>query len=288
MEKIDFKKVSKNKVKVSINNETHHRKIIKRDNGDYFRFSGEKHYLEPQIPESVNRKNTPSFNINKRFKMLGDFTDMVLNGVVNSLLVTGQGGLGKSHSVMEQIQKMDLVEDEDYVVIKGYSTPKALYRTIYENSDKIIVFDDCDSVLKDPTALNLLKGALDTYDKRVISWKSSGFVPDDLPSSVEFKGQVIFISNLSPNKIDGAVKSRTISVDVSMNTKEKIQRIESVMGEILPEYTMNSKKEVLEFLKNNLEHCEALNFRTFQNITKVRNEKQEDWKSMALYLLLNT
>ena len=47
-----------------------------------------------------------------------------------------------------------------------------MYRTLFENNKSIIVFDDCDAVLKDPVALNLLKGALDSYGKRIMSWNA--------------------------------------------------------------------------------------------------------------------
>ena len=88
------------------------------------------------------------------------------------------------------------------MVVKGYATPKALYGTLWEHRDKTIIFDDCDSVLKDAVSLNLLKGALDSYDKRTISWLQKGFIEDNLPNSFEFQGNIIFISNMSSDKLD--------------------------------------------------------------------------------------
>ena len=39
------------------------------------------------------------FNINQRFNFLQDLTSMVVRGTTPSLIVTGEGGLGKTHTV---------------------------------------------------------------------------------------------------------------------------------------------------------------------------------------------
>ena len=87
-------------------------------------------------------------DINLRFEFLNQLAKMVIWKVTPSLIITGEGGLGKSHSVMEAISQCDLFKNE-WVVIKGYSTPRGLYNTLYDNRDKIVVFDDCDSILED-------------------------------------------------------------------------------------------------------------------------------------------
>ena len=210
-----------------------------------------------------------NFGINKRFGFLEKFSSMVLDSTLASLLVSGEGGLGKTHTILAQLNAAKLVEDEDYIIIKGYSTPKALYATLFENRQKIVVFDDCDSVLKDPISLNILKGALDSYDKRTISWLSRGFIDDGLPSQFNFHGQVIFISNLPITKIDGAVRSRTLSVDLSMTLKDKIERMTNILPDILPEYDLDLKKEVLAILDDKKEVATELNMRTLEKSIKV-------------------
>ena len=108
-----------------------------------------------------------------------------------------------------------MLPPRDYAVIKGFSTPKAMYRALFENQDKLVIFDDCDSILKDLTALNILKADLDSYGKRTISWLTER-ESEDLPTSFEFKGQVLFISNLPLDRMNSAIMSRAFTVDVSM------------------------------------------------------------------------
>ena len=100
-----------------------------------------------------NMKNTkPDFTINQKFNFLDNLTTMVVEDITPSLLVTGEGGLGKTFSVTSTIQDNDL-EEKDYIFIKGYSTARGLYNTLYDNNGKLIIFDDCDSVLEDKVAI---------------------------------------------------------------------------------------------------------------------------------------
>ena len=66
------------------------------------------------------------------------------------------------------------------------------------DANSVVVFDDCDSILLDEVCLNLLKGALDSGKKRKISWlaESHSLRREGVPDSFDFKGGVIFITNL--------------------------------------------------------------------------------------------
>jgi len=240
------------------------------------------------------------FGINERFDFLTDFVYMVEDGTAPSLLVTGEGGLGKTFTVNKAMRKagremIDLeslaegatIDDKRfYTVVKGYSTAKGLYRTLYENRNRIIIFDDCDTVLRDPVALNLLKGALDSYDKRQISWNAESFGDDDLPRSFEFKGGVIFISNLPLFKVDQAVRSRAFVIDLSMTTQQKIDRMETLVksDEFLPDYSMKVKRLALDFLEKFQTQAKELSLRTLIQVVKVAG-RGDNWERRAEYLL---
>lgn len=244
------------------------------------------------------------FSINERFDFLTDFVNMVSDRTSASLLVTGEGGLGKTFTVNKSLKLAGLQNSADlvgfgtddvllpsqsqkvYTIVKGYSTAKGLYRTLYENRNRIVVFDDCDSVLRDPVALNLLKGALDSYDRRFISWNAESFGDDDLPRSFEFKGGVIFISNMPIYKIDQAVRSRAICVDLSMTTAQKIERMGAIIHseDFLPDYDTDVKEKALAFLNKMKDEAKELSLRTLIAVTKVA-KRSENWERRAEYLL---
>lgn len=224
-----------------------------------------------------------TFNINQRFQFLNDLTTMVVNNTTPSLIVTGEGGLGKTHSVTETIKSNDLSEDR-YVFFKGYSTARGLYNTLYDNNDKLIIFDDCDSVLDDKVALNILKSALDSYETRTISWMAKMNKNDEYPQQFEFTGRIIFISNKSITDVNEAIRSRSLTVDLTMTPSDKIERMNAIIEDILPEYSLEFKKEALGFLS---EVCNevSVNMRMLIMVTKMRYNYPDRWKDLASYMV---
>ena len=226
---------------------------------------------------------TKDFNINQRFVFLNDLTTMVVNDITPSLLVLGQAGLGKTHSVTKTIEENGLSE-KDYIFFKGYSTARGLYNTLFDNNGKLIVFDDCDSVLEDKVAINILKSALDSYDRRTISWMAKMTKGDEYPNQFDFTGRIIFISNKSKDKIDGAVLSRSLSVDLSMTPDDKVERMSAILPGILPGYDMAVKEDALGFLKSVKDEVN-LNMRMLIMVSKMRLTYPDSWKDLAGYMV---
>jgi hypothetical protein len=224
-----------------------------------------------------------STSIHQRFQILNNLASMVIDGITPSLIVTGEGGLGKTHSVTQTIEQKGLFGFE-FVFFKGYSTARGLYNTLYDNNGKLIIFDDCDSVLEDKVAINILKSALDSYDKRTITWMSKMNKNDEYPQQFDFTGRIIFISNKKKDSIDSAILSRSLTVDLTMTGDEKIQRMASIIGHILPDTTLDIKVDALDFLKENKDHPNV-NMRTLIMISKMRQCNPDGWKQMAEYML---
>ena len=254
--------------------------------------------MEQAIVVATEKSNR--FDINTRFGFVEKLVTMVATGVQPSAVITGEGGLGKTYTVTKTLETngykdiTDLAEFEVgsiintrkcFTMVKGYSTAKGLYRTLFENNKSIIVFDDCDAVLKDPVALNLLKGALDSYGKRVISWNAD-MRDDDLPRSFNFEGRVIFISNMDQSRIDQAIRSRSMMIDLSMTLDQKIDRMEHIAlsAEFLPEYDAKVKTDALSLIREIKDDCKEVSLRTLISVTKVR-ASNKDWKDLATYML---
>lgn len=247
-----------------------------------------------------NQPKIDEFGINKRFEFVQQMVTMVGKKTIASAIITGQGGLGKTHTVLKSLKAQGLIDTTDlaafeegykfnssksYRVVKGYSTAKGLYRTLFEGNGQVLVFDDCDSVLKDPVALNLLKGALDSYGERWISWNAD-MKDEDLPRSFKFTGSIVFISNMDADRIDQAVKTRAMCVDLSMTQMQKLERMEVIMkeDEFLPEYSMGFKQDALNLLKEVAHTVDNLSLRSLIAVTKIRAEN-ENWKDLARYIV---
>ena len=241
------------------------------------------------------------YGINTRFGFVEKLVNMVAAGVQPSAVITGEGGLGKTYTVIKTLLANGLTDLSDmaefqvgavlnsrkcFTTVKGYSTAKGLYRTLFENSKSVVVFDDCDAVLKDPVALNLLKSALDSYGRRVISWNAD-MRDDDLPRSFEFTGSVIFISNLDQSKIDQAIRSRSMMIDLSMTTSQKIERMETIAesAEFLPEYDLTVKRDALNLIRDLRDVAKEISLRTLISVTKIRAANPDDYRDLAEYML---
>jgi hypothetical protein len=254
--------------------------------------------VETAVAAAVEKSNR--YDINTRFGFVEKLVNMVATGVQPSAVITGEGGLGKTYTVTKTLEAngykdiSDLAEFQVgsiintrkcFTTVKGYSTAKGLYRTLFENNKSIIVFDDCDAVLKDPVALNLLKGALDSYGKRIISWNAD-MKDDDLPRSFEFTGRVIFISNMDQEKIDQAIRSRSMMIDLSMSLDQKIDRMEFIAksDEFLPEYDAKIKSDSLSLIREIKDDCKEISLRTLIAVCKIRASNKE-YKDLATYML---
>jgi hypothetical protein len=268
--------------------------------------SKNKDYLKRKVAAmaealpSLKQAAVEEFAINDRFTFTDQLVKMVAKGQTASCVITGEGGLGKSYTVMKALRDAGLKDISEmpigetipargcFRVVKGFSTAKGLYRILFENQNSIVVFDDCDSILKDPDALNLLKGALDSYDKRYITWNTS-INDDGLPRSFEFKGGVVFISNLPSDKISQAIRSRAMNVDLSMTTDQKIERMETIMqsDEFMPFVPMEFKQDAIDVIKENKASASEISLRTLINVAKIRNSGNSNWKSLAKYMMVN-
>ena len=220
---------------------------------------------------SVKQQQDPQ----EMFNNIERLTKMVGRGIQPSLVITGGAGMGKTHLVKNTLEGMGLRESYDFVHFKGRATAAGLFITLYENSDKIIVLDDCDSVFRDDDAVNILKGALDSYDTRKISYITTKALKDEFGSEVprhfEFSGRIIFISNISQSKLDEAIRSRSFVADVDLTTEQMFARMEQLIGKMESKIPLAAKQQALEYMRELDKEFDGLeiNLRSFIKAARI-------------------
>jgi hypothetical protein len=135
--------------------------------------------------------------------------------------------------------------------------------------------------------LNLLKGALDSYSRRIISWRAD-IKDEDLPTTFEFKGRVVFISNLASSQIDQAIITRSMAVDLSMTTQQKIERMKFLLDQptFMPEVAKKVKTEALDLIEKLQDTVKELSLRTLIQVTKIRQSAGANWADLAEYTIV--
>lgn len=241
--------------------------------------------------------------IRERFEILHEMTKAATNGDIRAMIVSGPPGVGKSFGVEQEIEKAQLIDQLAgrrlrAEVVKGSASPIGLYQTLYKYSDSncVIVFDDCDSILLDDVALNLLKGALDSGKKRKISWLSESRVLKDegIPSTFDFKGSVIFITNLKFDKMKSqklrdhldALQSRCHYLDLTLDTqRDKILRIKQIAGDGVLfdgyDFSKQEQDEIIMYMDETKDNLRELSLRMALKIADLRKSFPNKWKAMA-------
>jgi hypothetical protein len=213
----------------------------------------------------------------------------VADGSINSAIVSGPGGLGKTHTVMATLKKLGLEMGQHYKLITGYASARGLYEALFNHNRQLIVFDDCDSVLRDRIGVGLLKGALDSYNVRTISWvvkldPDKSQLPEELqiPASFQFTGRVIFITNRLIYELDQPIRTRSLVISVDMTTAEKLKRMEQILP-YLNEFTIKEREIAFNFVKKISPEIRELNLRSLILTLKLMKANPSNWQALAEY-----
>jgi hypothetical protein len=269
-------------------------------------FDGDMVPVDADVQAAINDTKTDEeriAEIAERFAILHDMTKAAVNGDIRAMIVSGPPGVGKSFGVeaeIEKVQMMQMLGSQRLraEVVKGSASPIGLYQTLYKYSDPncVVVFDDCDSILLDDVSLNLLKGALDSGKKRKISWLSESRVLKDegIPDSFEFKGSVIFITNLKFDKMKSqklkdhldALQSRCHYLDLTLDTmRDKILRIKQIAktGELFKDMDIGEigSDEIVDFMDENKNSLREVSLRMAIKVAQLYKSFPNRWKAMA-------
>jgi hypothetical protein len=239
----------------------------------------------------------------ERFEILDEMTKAVKSGDVRAMIVSGPPGVGKSFGVERQLQKADLFntlaeKKPKFEVVKGAMSSIGLYAKLYEFAEKgnVVVFDDCDSILMEDLSLNILKGALDSSERRWISWNTDSRLlrSEGIPDRFEFKGAAIFITNIKFEHVKSkrlrdhldALESRCHYIDLAIDTnREKILRIKQVVkdNDMLGRYEFEDcvKDELVEFVEKNQDKLRELSLRMVLKLADLRKSFPKSWQAMA-------
>ena len=263
--------------------------------------------LNKEVVEEVGDTRTDeeiAAELTETFEIVGEMTEATAKGVVKGLIISGPAGIGKSHTVETTlINTIGIVaklqgENPKHDIVKGKLTPIMLYCTLYRYSTpgSVLVLDDADGILYDEECLNMLKAVLDTKKVRRVHWGSNSHIleKEGVPSSFDFQGGVIFLTNIKWDKARSerianhlsAIMSRTHYLDVQIDTmRERVIHItNTVMNtDMLEEYNFTKAdiREIMDYMMANLQRLSNVDLRTVLKCADMKLAMPENWTKFA-------
>ena len=229
----------------------------------------------------VVTEDTTLTALEERQNLLAHHVRLVARGLSVGLFVFGsQGGLGKSRTVLRTLAD----EGVSPVLVNSHITPLALYATLYHNrSERVIFFDDVDSIFGSMSHLGLLRSAL-WGDPRIVTYGSSQL--DDLPGSFIFESRLIFSGNVIPRRNDAfkAVLSRCDIFQLDATQEEVVELMRSIASAGYETLTPDDCMEVADFIEQNGDD-RAISLRllepSFRKVLYARSEGL-DWRPLVM------
>ena len=258
--------------------------------------------VNPETPEVTENEEQAIERIAARFSILDEMADAVATSKVRAMIVSGPPGIGKSYGVEKALEKQNMFEDiagrsRRFEMVKGAMSAIGLYKKLYEHSAKghVVCFDDCDAILYDDLALNLLKAALDTTPRRTLHWntESRTLMAEGMPNSFEFNGGVIFITNIKFDNVKSkklqdhlqALQSRCHYLDLTIDSmKDRMLRIKQICrAGMLEKYAMGADTEadLIQFIIDNKHRLREISLRMVLKIADLWKMKPEGYKQLA-------
>lgn len=289
---------------------------IKVDSENDFEYMGDVDFTVPVMASATNPPAAPKDpikeflaqeseedamkRIGRAFDHLNMFADAAMQGTIRGLIVVGPPGIGKSHGVEEVMREGSMIGKlaggrDKYEVIKGAISAPMLYRKMFQfkDADQVLVLDDCD--ISDDESLNLIKAALDSCDKRMISWfkESMWLEREGIPEKFEFEGSIIFLTNVDFANARGnkathlnAIVSRCHYMDLEIgNQRDRLLRIKQIVGAgMLKEYGFAPQKEqeIVRYIWDHADVMRELSLRMVKKIADLVKAFPNDWEEFAI------
>lgn len=238
------------------------------------------------------------------FAMLDKITNAASQGTVRGLVVSGPPGIGKSFGVEKQLVAANMFRTMNgsepmYDIISGAMSAIGLYQKLYFNRALgfVTVLDDSDGVLFEEESLTILKAALNSGDKRRISWNKQSRALDmgGIPDAFDYEGSILFLSNIDFDRSIAkgsrisdhlaAIMSRCHYLDLEIGSlRDKLLRIEQICrdGMLAPyDFSPQQEAEIVAFMVDNAEYLRECSLRMVKKVADFVKTDPNGWYDMA-------
>ncbi len=246
-------------------------------------------------------QTTDSPDLDDIYAEFDAYTRMAARGEQAGLIVRSRPGIGKSHRAEEILEEERDERDQgatEYTFKSSYSSPLALYDTLYKASNEghTLVIDDVTGITSDKRSAALLKAALEgqgSTEQRYVEWQSASdsLEKRDLPQSFQFQGTIIFLFNEIPSGSAhwDAVVSRCLVRNFTVSHHNRMKIIREVAKADYEGLTYRERMDTAEWIIDRATRSmDSIDLRTlmqafqFRTSSVVQNLPDRDWTDMLL------
>jgi len=159
-----------------------------------------------------------------------NMTTLCACGDLHGLYIWGEGGIGKSYTVIQRLKQLKA----EYHLQNTRLSGRAFYRLLEKHIDKVHLLEDVENIFIERSAMNLVRSATwgqkDERGKqhRPVCW--GVFSNDGVELECDFEGSVIFTGNRALAKIPElkALATRIETIEVIVTYDEIVARMKEM------------------------------------------------------------
>ena len=237
--------------------------------------------------EIINEIKKPREHVqldNEMVKTVQHYIRMVGIGDLLGCTLIGEPGQGKTHLVKQTLDEMGV----KYIVYGGHITLMGIFEFLYENSDKLIFFDDVSQVINKTEIMEMLKQALNVgNDARFLNYRSNTALSPGTPPFFEFTGRIIFAFNKMDTKNVNvkAILDRAPVIELNYSYKDIIEIFHKIACSHVGGIPVNDKKMVVDYIEQEVSSDMDLSlrklflaFKIYKSFNKLYGKDNRDWK----------
>ena len=195
------------------------------------------------------------------------------------LIIQGEAGTGKTQMIQHTL------EGEKCFMQQSHSTPLALFNSLYEHRNELIVLEDLDTFLRSSVAISMMKALCETTKVKKLSYLSTSQLLK-APINFETASSILISCNQlqAKSKNMQALLSRGLYLQFEPTRLELLNKMIQILPNInLVELKEEQRKEVLGFIEKNEPYASSLNLRHLVRGLSLYSyslkDKSFDWKS---------
>lgn len=193
----------------------------------------------------------------KTYKKLEVFLDRWVSGAIDLLIIESNSGLGKTNLIREKLKGVS------HLAINSHITPLQNYKTLFENRDKLVWFDDVYFLLVNQLNVTLLKQLCETTSVKKLAYYTTSEAIGCVPMSFNTTSRVL----ISCNSVEGndvhiqAIKDRGFHIRFEPTREELLSKMREISINY-PSLADSEKEEVMSLIEYNSKHCKNFSLRS--------------------------